>query len=271
MKKIFWSLVFLCALAISGAFAEEIPLPADALQTNERSMDMGPLKGVFKNYTTSWDIERLKSFFKKEIPKYNWQKKERTELYFTKADKYISISIMPQKTSDKKTSFSIVYGEIPSEEAMKAGQKDKPDALDFMPVYPGAGQTYLWDSATGIIAGYKTKDKIQDVVFFYKAKMLNYGWALYNENPIVVKESTGCPECEKQLDKKSMPNIDFSKLYSKSSSSRLAFNRGSGELCIINIFGYEAVMPGTNVSVPLPDANTTQILVSYNGPKKNIP
>ncbi len=250
-------LFFICVSFNYLIFSAEpdIPLPANTLKTNEKSMNIGPAKSVIQFYETFLNNEKITAFYRKEMPRLGWR--EQKNGFFLKDDYLAIIVSVPRKSKDNKTQFSITISRIPSKEEILAGRKDTPDKLSFMPVYPKAAQVFLWDMPTGVSASYETASSIKELVFFYKSAMLNYGWSLYKEAPITT-ETTDCPECRKAM--KNLPKDSIlPEIKATSSKTSLLFNRGNGESCTIRLYQNLGDMP---------EVNKTTILVTYNANKK---
>lgn len=272
-------------LAVIGVFsssnAEEIPLPPDAEQIGLRESKTGPISSIFINYKTSMDKNKLINFYRKELVKAGWTEKSTPALHFLKNDSFFTIKILPVRVSDNKTAFTIIRGNIPNEDMLNEGKKDKPDIVNFMPIYPNAKQSYLWDSPTGALAGYKTQDKIEDVVNFYKSKMPAYGWVLQSDMPVQENKFTeGCASCNKKSQKDKSKTGEGVQVEGVRYSAKLLFKRKNGDNCILNIRGVNLDIMGQNVDFKVPGAEKistadipvmgreTNILVSYNEYKK---
>jgi len=159
--------------------AELIPLPQDALKISEYRSNSGPIKKLIKNYETSISTDKLVEFYKKELQKNGWINKEGR--VYIKDDNLALIAFGPKNDKTGKNSFSILTCKVPSSEDFSAMRKKNPDKLNFMPIYPGSEQVSFWDSDRITTAEYETKDNVKDVAFFYKSRMLNYGWKLINQ------------------------------------------------------------------------------------------
>jgi hypothetical protein len=281
-QKFFAAAIFFFILLGFGAvrlWAEEMPLPEDATLYADRSFTAGPSNINMKIYDTQLSEEKLANFYKKELLKAGWSLKR--DLFFTKEKSYVAIHLLPKSKKQAGARFSLTQGVAPTKEEVMATRKDSPDNIKFWPTYPGASQMYLWDTPNGITGAYKTTDSIQNVLIFYKAKMINYGWALYDEVPI--KETT--PDMSSPLMQEKMQGLspqDISAtLQVKTQTARLAFNRNK-ELCIISLFatqskpmekklidtgGQVANMPFGVEPLPLPAESETNISVVYNAGK----
>jgi hypothetical protein len=273
-----WLIVLACYSILSAAElnnAPAIPLPVDAVQVMEKVLNIGPSSAFLVTYETALSVDRLNSLYKKEMAKGGWVAKT-NNLYMK--DNYLAIIVViPPRNSNSKTKLTITTSSIPSKEEILAARKTTPDKLDFMPIYPGSVQAFLWDIPTGVSGSYETEDSINDVVFFYKSGMLNYGWQLYSETPMTTKDLNNCPGC-----KKSIPG-ELSKAQSNtvntSSQTSLMFRRGDGETCVIRMYNIliddnllakgrqVANSKGTSLSLP----GKTNILVTYNAKRKINP
>jgi hypothetical protein len=251
-KAIFLFLFLILPITYLWSQGLDIPLPKDAQETFRKDLSIGPTKGEIIRYETNLSKDKVISFFQKELPRAGW-----TQLYetsFMKKGYTLGIRFLPPRPKMKQQ-FMLVYAQIPTKEELEATQKEVPDRLKFMPVYPNAKQIFLWDVHDGAIASYQTPDSIQQVVFFYKSAMLNAGWVLYEETPIKQQEiNKACPECEKKATDEifkrfqSDPSIS-SKIDEAiktmnaqgirlSSSARIAFRKGE-QRCMINLVGYD--------------------------------
>jgi len=255
MRKIICAILFFVLLSFNSfiwAAETDIPLPADAVKTMDKSANIGPTISTLQAYETTLSSDRIYAFYKKEMAKAGWGEMQKG--LFSKGDYLAILAVSPLKSRTNKTQFSITTSRIPSKEEILAQRKAKPDKLDFMPVYPASEQVFLWDMPTGISASYETKDAIKDVVFFYKSGMLNYGWNLSNEEPLTTK-AVDCPECQKALGQ--LPK-DAAKvgLQGTSSTASLSFRKGNGESCMIRLYQ---------------NADKSTILVTYNENKRINP
>ncbi|MBM3243643.1 MAG: hypothetical protein FJZ12_02245 [Candidatus Omnitrophica bacterium] len=272
--------LFLCAMLIAASPAlsaqQDLPVPSGAVKRIEKSADLGPSKSFIRSYETPLSAERIKAFYKKEMARLGWQ--EKRDGFFSKGDEIAIISIVPVKKGSNRTTFSIVTSRIPSKEEVLSQRKEVADKLDFMPVYPGSAQNFLWDTPTGLSASYETQAKITDVIFFYKSGMLRYGWRLHSEVPISVQQAD-CPECAeafKQAGISAPPAAAAAVAATKitSAKAKLVFTRRDAESCRIDIYESQAALPGltpeemraAGAAAPMP-ARTT-ILVTYHANRK---
>jgi len=259
LKTIFPGLIFILFASILWAAEPIIPLPPDASKVWEESDNLGPMKSTDKMYESSLNKNKLASFYKKELSGAGWVENE--EWVFTKDKNMVIITISPEKNAAGKTDFVISTSGIPTTEEILAMRKKNPDKLNFMPVYPGSEQVYLWDLSNGIMGLYETENSIKDVVFFYKSGMLNYGWSLASQTPITsgAIDSIDCPECKKITQGL---GVDKSNNVSTSSQATLIFRKGANETCKIIIVNTSVDMGN------LPPSSKTTISVLYNVYKK---
>ena len=270
------SLCLICLFLNSSVWSAEVnlPLPADAIKIREKSFNIGPSRSLVQFYETSFSGDKLNAFYKREMQRDGWQQGKAN--FFKKDQYFVVLAIIPAGVSkEQKTRFSLATSSIPTKEEVWASRKVNPDQLDFMPIYPGSVQAFLWDLPTGVSASYETESDIKEVVFFYKSGMLNYGWQLYNETPITTK-NIDCPECRKSILgalNKAQPNTA-----NTSSKTRMVFRRGDGETCIISMF--TILVDKSNLAQANPQANDaininfpgkTTILVTYNANKRINP
>jgi hypothetical protein len=231
----------------------DLPLPADAMKIMEKNIDVGPAKSLARFYKTQIPAGKLTAFYKKEMIKSGWQQSR--ENLFEKDGYFAVVAITPPGLiKDNKTHFSITVTRMPTEKEMLSTRKADPDKLNFMPIYPGSVQGFLWDTPTGLSASYETKSSMRDVIFFYKSQMLNYGWTLYNETPVATTESDDSP--------------------GSSSHASLIFRRSEKESCIINIYETKLKQPpalsekkadnAQNFGIISVNENKTRITVTYN-------
>ena len=266
--------VFFSVLLVSLVFANAsgVPLPPDARMVSQRSADIGPSQSFIYNYETSLSADRLRSFFKKEMPKAGWS--EQKQGFYIK-DNYLSmVVVMPSKNRADKTRFTVNFSRLPSKEDVLSSGKDNPDKLSFMPVYPGSKQVFLWDLPTGLSASYEIEKEIKDVAFFYKSGMLNYGWILASETPVTSEEiQIDCPSCQPPKNKDGT-YAALAQEKAVMSKAALSFNRKGGERCMIRIFQSKPGSKGLISSGPTGEGSQlfskkTSILVTYYAPKNN--
>lgn len=151
------------------------------------------------------------SFYKKEMPKAGW--KEKQENVFIK-DKYIAIiDCDSSKNKQGGIEFCITMSNIPAKKDFLAMRKANPDKLIFMPIYPASEQLFILDLPGGMASAYETERSVEDVDFFYKSGMLNYGWSLDYEQ--VTPLHSGA--------------------FDNLSKSNLTFRKPNGETCTIRI------------------------------------
>jgi len=260
--------------SLSYAAETDIPLPNDAVKTMEKSANIGPSPTTIQTYETALSPEKLSAFYKKAMGSAGWR--EQRQGFFLKENYLAIIVVIPRAEKAAKTQFTLTTSRVPTKEEMLASRKETPDKLNFMPVYPGSAQIFLWDTPTGISASYETKDSIKDVDFFYKSGMLNYGWSLESETPITTQQIK-CPECEKAMVKIPQEAIKPA-IQGTASKANLLFRRGSGEGCNIRLYENNATLQNAaeisaasgKEAEPLP-SNKTTILVTYNATKKINP
>lgn len=273
MRNLLYAVLFFTFISFNSsiwAVDTEVPLPADALKTMEKSANIGPSVSTIESYETSFTQERIYAFYKKEMARAGWS--EARKGFFKKGNYMAMVVVSPAKTRTNKTEFSVTTSRIPTKEEILAQRKSTPDRLNFMPVYPKSEQVFLWDTPTGISASYETKSAIKDVVFFYKSAMLNYGWSLSNETPIA-GAAVDCPECQKALAQ--LPKgTAKANIPAASSKASLNFRKESGESCIIRLYEkgdgsiFQPNVSGKIESPSIPAENKTTILVTYNANKR---
>ncbi len=274
-KKISFFILFLCFLIShlvfihdSPVFAEEYPLPNDAVLKLEKEIPVGPTTSIVRSYSTMLNKDQIMRFFQKELLRLGWQEQYTKGLGYVKGDKIISVLVLSGKPrpGDKKTYFSVVYATKISDAMVKASQKDKPDNLNFMPVYPGSKQLLLWDNANGVMGSYSTDDSIEKAIAFFKNKMPSYGWVLVFEKPISEK-SGDCPTCKKTISSlEGMKGKDVIK--GKFYTADLKYQRAKGEHCSITMTSsnYKDVLLSQGIKetgyTPTQELNT-KITISY--------
>jgi hypothetical protein len=223
--------------------AENIPVPDDAVMVRDNASRADQaIPFSMRLYRTAMPVAKLSAFFLKEMMDAGWQgeKKQDGVFMFKKGQETVFIVIVPPRRKGSLTQFTITTGTVPSEDKILATRKDKPDKLSFMPLYPNSKQILLMDLPSGAVtASYTTNDSIKEVIFFYKAQMLNSNWVLVNESPIE-DISTDCPSCKKNMESlkgSNYGNLDLSKIEVKTNTkkSSLLFQRGNGESCVINV------------------------------------
>jgi hypothetical protein len=263
LRPIMLGLIAVVCLGISLLWAAEIsvPLPADAVKIAEKIMDKGPLKSTVETYQSYFAPNKINAFYKKEMPRAGWAQ-NKGGLSFVKNGYLAVISCGTSKDEAGAVQFMIITTKIPDPDQILAARKTTPDKVNFMPIYPGCMQNFLYDTPTGISGSYETESGIQEVIFFYKSGMLNYGWSLYSEIPLK-EEIVKVPESIKS-------NTPVT-----SSSATLRFHRKAGESCVIMIRSVsgmeEYLLPGEQLvdekSAKLVPKKTT-ILVVYNEQKR---
>lgn len=266
LKAVLLSLISAVGVFIFILWATKltIPLPADALKISEKTDNFGPVKSVTRFYQSSWTPVQVEAFYKKEMLPAGWR--DAKDGVFTKDNQILIVTVDPLKDAEGKINFSNTISKIPPKEKLFSLRKKKPKKLNFMPIYPGSVQVFLWDSPLGAASSYETKSSIKEVVFFYKSGMLNYGWSLDSETPL--KEGViDCPGCRQA----SPGAFDLANAKSANTESinRLIFSRKNGETCSITIApassnpGNLPIMGKSNNAKNLSLPGKTIILVDY--------
>lgn len=257
-------LIFCVFVFITNIFADSvIPLPSGAILVKENDLGTKLQQAKVGVYKISASVDKVGNFFSKEMKNAGWEgEKQRDGSFMFKNDQEIvMVVIVPPRKPGSSTMFSVTRSSKISKDQLYASKKDKPDKLSFMPLYPKSQQQFLMDLPhNGVSASYSTGDSINDVVFFYKAQMLNYRWTLASETPVAEKE-IDCPECNKNQVVKDKVFMG-QEPKGRSSTASLTFRRSSGEVCIIRIFSSRLSNVLPEIS-GINDRNTT-ILVTYN-------
>lgn len=214
-------------------------------------------------YKISAPADKVSNFFSKEMKSAGWEGEKQRDgsLMFKSDQEIVMVVILPPRKPGLSTTFSVTRSARISKDQLYASKKDNPDKLSFMPLYPKSQQQFLMDLPfNGVSASYVTTDSVNDVVFFYKAQMLNYRWVLTSETPVIEKD-IDCPECKKNQVVKDKVFMG-QEPKGRSSTASLTFRRSSGESCIIRIFSSRL----NNVLPEVPGLNdrNTIILVTYN-------
>ncbi len=257
LKKLLLALLFVTGLSIPASWSAEMTVPplTNAIKVSEKNVNIGPLKAYEEIYETSLDQKKVLAFYKKELLRDGW--KQKGNVIFMKDRYMVLLTFFKQIKKGAKLRYSVLVSKGPTEKEAIATRKAKPDKLDFMPTYPGCEQVFLWETNSGYVANYETKNSVKEVVFFYKSAMLNYGWGLFSEIPLKAKE-VDCPECKKVMKSSingAKPN--FSGVLTKAT---LVFKRGQNETCSIVVSSL--AMDNTaedSMSVP----STTKIIAQY--------
>ena len=281
--------MMICFFCFAMPLRAEIPLPEDATLFKVVKSDASspnPMQFTIKMYHTSLSLNKLNDFFIRAMQQSGWHedKSLKDSLRFRNGQLMVMIVPLPTLAHEGKIAFTVSEGKIPSKEEFMATKKDKPDELIFMPLYPNAKQLLLWDLPTGgVSAAYVTTDAIQDVLFFYKAKMLAYGWFLADEAPIVKAPTAYNPELPKRaLDKKIIKSEADLNIKGEKERTSLTFKKPTGESCLINLFsvriytdsmminkGKQGTITEQEIKATVPASSSkTEILVTYNEYKK---
>jgi len=184
-------LIFISCFCFTDVFAAGIglPFPPGAIKISEKQGGLGLIKSLDKKYESSLDKNELRAFYKQEMLRVGWKQLKGGS--FVKDDNLAVIIISPLKQSPGKTVFTISTFKMSGKNSFLAMRKKNPDKLKFMPVYPGSEQVFLWNFPTGsAVVKYNAEGTVKDAVFFYKAGMLNYGWALDSEKDAGKKGKT---------------------------------------------------------------------------------
>jgi len=256
-SKLIISIFVLCFfIPILQAAEVSLPLPQDAVKVSEKGPYLGPVKSIHKRYKSSWNKNKLASFYKKELLKSGWKEDKDNKMTFIRDNDIAMVAIDQYEDRSGKTGFTLSTSRMPESEEILSMRKEKPDKLSFMPLYPGSKQIHLWDFVNGVSVGYETENSIKEAVFFYKTGMLNYGWQLNKETP--VKTTTvNCPDCKKLLPPNSIGKANAT----IGEEVDLVFYRGKNESCTIKLSGI--------VSASDSSPNKTNISVLYHEYKRN--
>lgn len=255
---------------ISVLYASDlgVPLPKDAVKILEKTSNFGPVKSFTEVYKTSLNKAKVISFYKKEMARSGWKQKE--EGIFIK-DKFIAV-VVCRSSKDKQgqVEFTVTISNIPSKEEFLLMRKEKPDKLSYMPIYPGSVQLSIVNLPAGIAGAYETENSIEDVVFFYKTGMLNYGWTFDNEKFVQSKdEPVDCPSCRKLPGFLNVANKP--KITSKTRKITLIFRRKKSETCVITVTEVSSQQGKTAKTKITDSPRKTTILTSYHAYKSNRP
>ncbi|MCK9431144.1 MAG: hypothetical protein M0R17_14315 [Candidatus Omnitrophica bacterium] len=243
-----------CPLLLAAEIS--IPLPADAVKISEKIINAGPVKSTVEIYQSFLSQNRIIAFYKKEMLRAGWAQNKSG--LFMREGYTAAITTSPLRNQAGAAQFVVITSKIPDAEEVLAARKAKPDKLEFMPIYPGCIQNFLWDTSMGVSGSYETEDDIGEVIFFYKSAMLRYDWNLYSEVPIKVEEVK-------------YPGYKSDKPATSTSAS-LRFHRKVGESCVImitSVSGLEYMLEGEKL-VEGAAANSpvkTTILIVYNEQK----
>ncbi len=265
--------IILAPICLIFASEESYPIPNDAILKLEKTVPMGPSSMIVRSYSTMLNKEQIQNFFRKELLKAGWEEKFKSGLAFVKGDKIVCVMVLAGKPrpSDKKTYFTVVYSNKISDEMMQASAKDKPDKLNFMPIYPNAKQAVLWDNANGVMASYTTDDPINDVVAFFKNKMPAYGWVIFQDKPVTEKVAD-CPNCQKKIKSLNDSKVDVSQFKGKFYTADLKYRRLDSQFCSMSFtssdYGGVSISKEAKAAGYLPlSTSKTQITVSYRDTK----
>jgi len=256
----------LCIFIINVFASGNIPLPSGAVLVKENDLGSKMLQIKISAYKISAPVEKIRSFFLKEMKDAGWQGEKQKDgaLMFKNNQEVVLVVVIPPRKTGSPTMFSITRSSKISKDQLYASKKDKPDVLSFMPIYPKSKQLLLMDLPTnGVSCSYTTNDSIQDVMFFYKVQMRNYRWFLAGETPVSEK-ALDCPTCKSNQTIKDKI-LAGQELKGNTEKSSLVFKRDTGETCIIRIFSGR--LNNVNPEIPNLSERNTTILVTYNEAK----
>ena len=230
-KAVVLFFAFFPLISILWAYELGVPLPQGSVKILERSSNFGPIKSFTEAYKISLTKARVLSFYKKAMAEAGWKQKQ--DGVFIK-DKYIAVVVCSSlKSKTGEIEFTITVSNIPAKEEFLAMRKATPDKLTFMPIYPGSEQTFLLEFPFGMASAYETEGSVEEVAFFYKSGMLNYGWGLDHETS-VRGGAVDCPGCQKLLSG-SLGRPSKPEIASNTSKANLIFRKQNGETCAIEI------------------------------------
>ncbi len=239
VSRLIIGFIFILGLSLNSLIAAEwdeqaipVPVAAEQVKTEERMMQGSEFSFIY--YTSNEDVAGIKDFYRYRLPNLGWKEKKLAEdlsqikgfkmdaslkgvlgqnLIFEKDSDMLIINFLPAGApGDSKTYFTLSQGKVEMGKELPEDINPAPELLtkpkkDVAPVYPGAALISLDEKESSLKATYFTKDDIEPVAAFYKAKMINYGWYLTNEKPLEKVESElaagyditkHCPSCAKE-------------------------------------------------------------------------
>jgi len=263
--------------------AQGLPVPAGTEEVKSRRQMVVGSEFDFTYYVTTQGPEQIKDFYRDALPRLGWREENPVEqlkeipgfkvepslskfmgknLLFKKGSLTLNLNFLPV-TGDGQTRFSVGVGEVKPHSNLSKGQDfiprilDKPQK-DVAPTYPGASLINLSEKEDSLRAMYLSKDPIENVVWFYKTKMFNYGWILTDEKPVknidyakLAKEGVlrDCPTC--------VEKAEIATGYKPKGMlmGELVFTNAQGASCKIGLFRLllngeaEALVDYTNIMV----------------------
>lgn len=214
---------------------QALPVPGNSEEVKKEARRIAGQEFEFTYYTSTQDAKAIKDFYRSRLTNSGWKEKAplkdlqqtpnfkiepslsqafEQNLLFEKEGTMLIVALLPEKFSqDTKTRFSVARGKLDFQAPLSADADFIPELLtkpkrDIAPTYPGAALLFLSEPPNGLRLTYSTKDDINTVAAFYKAKMPDYGWSLVEEQASEKIEAsdmskdeiaTACPTCAKNM------------------------------------------------------------------------
>jgi len=185
-------------------FTKATPLPSFTKEVRKQKMQMVDSDFTTTIYASKLSFKQIADFYSKRLTKDGWQdlfsdkniKKHigssvfPSQLIFKKDDEMITITYLPTSTLAGETRFSYARGKISFSQEPKEQEPavEAMEAIDI-PVYPNAEPVSLSFGSSGSEPlAYTTSDSAEEVLQFYRNKMLTYRWILEEEMPPTQQE-----------------------------------------------------------------------------------
>ena len=194
-RKIVLIMVILSFVFSLSAYCQGVGMPSFTKEVRKRKMQLMGSDFTTTIYASKLSFKQIADFYSKRLTHDGWQdllssynaKKQVSadisprQLIFKKGDEIITISYLPTSTLAGETRFSLGRGKMPVNV-----EEQKPAAkiaeVSDIPAYPNAAPvSFSFDLSGNNPLGYTTSDSAEEVLRFYRKKMLIYRWTLEEE------------------------------------------------------------------------------------------
>ena len=195
-----------------NAYCQGVKVPSSAKEVRKQKMQLMGNEFTTTIYSSKLSFKQIADFYSKSLPEDGWQDlfsgKENKEhigsntppsqLVFKKGDEMITISYLPTSTLVGETRFSLSQGKMSfSESAGEQKPATKTTEASDIPVYPNATSApFSFDYPGNKPLSYTTSDNVEEVLQFYRNKMLLHRWIL-EEEVFPIQQETSPQDLEK--------------------------------------------------------------------------
>ncbi|MBU1998269.1 MAG: hypothetical protein ABIG46_00730 [Candidatus Omnitrophota bacterium] len=263
-----------------------VSTPPATQETDREKRSMAGEEYEYVYYSSSLDRTEIVDYYRKKLKQTGWKERDlkaglkkipnftpdqsmltvlENNLLFEKDGRVFSINFLPvgiQK--DKKTNYLVSWTleSKNKEDDEWLGEEDSTGELltqpkkQVAPVYPGAKLISLDEGRDHSTLSYVSHDDLEQVLWFYRNNMVNYGWSLIEDMPVQSQEMNqeamqqSCPSCYQN-------NIELPKGMQLRFAA-LKFKNNSEDICDV-----QASTLFIDSKQSLPGRNKTNIIINY--------